>query len=78
MVWVKTKLMEQLGVSKEKSEELFTQYHGKAPFVKQLMNKVMSAAQERAQIRTLLNRKCRFPKYETCIKRSRLGNICTG
>ena len=40
----KTKLMEQLGVSKEKSEELFTQYHDKAPFVKQLMNKVMAAS----------------------------------
>src|SRR5210317_579506 len=64
----KTKLMEQLGVSKEKSEELFAQYHGQAPFVKQLMNKVMSAAQERAQIRTLLRRKCRFPKYEPILK----------
>ncbi|MBT8172187.1 hypothetical protein KJN74_04890, partial [Candidatus Bathyarchaeota archaeon] len=64
----KTKLMEQLGVSKEKSEELFAQYHGQAPFVKQLMNKVMSAAQERAQIRTLLRRKCRFPKYEPILR----------
>jgi DNA polymerase I-like protein with 3'-5' exonuclease and polymerase domains len=71
----KTKLMEQLGVSKEKSEELFTQYHGKAPFVKQLMNKVMSAAQERAQIRTLLNRKCRFPKYEPVLRGADWGTF---
>src|SRR5210317_1821593 len=71
----KTKLMEQLGVSKEKSEELFTQYHGKAPFVKQLMNKGMSAAQERAQIRTLLRRKCRFPKYEPILKGADWGTF---
>jgi DNA polymerase I-like protein with 3'-5' exonuclease and polymerase domains len=71
----KTKLMEQLGVSKEKSEELFTQYHNKAPFVKQLMNKVMSAAQERAQIRTLLNRKCRFPKYEPVLRGADWGTF---
>ena len=34
----KNKLQAELGVTKEKAEELFNQYHKKVPFVKQLMN----------------------------------------
>ena len=44
----KAKLQTELGVTKEKSEELFNKYHNRAPFVKQLMNKVTSAAQARS------------------------------
>ena len=33
----KAKLQAELGVSKEKAEELFSKYHNKVPFVKQLM-----------------------------------------
>ena len=62
------KLQGELGVSKEKSEELFTKYHSEAPFVKQLMNKVMKAAESRGQIKTLLGRRCRFPKYEPVLR----------
>ena len=50
----KAKLQAELGVTKEKSEELFNKYHNRAPFVKQLMNKVTSAAQSKGQIKTLL------------------------
>jgi len=64
----KAKLQGELGVSKEKSEELFTKYHTEAPFVKQLMNKVMKAAEARGQIKTLLGRRCRFPKYEPVLR----------
>jgi DNA polymerase I-like protein with 3'-5' exonuclease and polymerase domains len=64
----KAKLQGELGVSKEKSEELFTKYHSEAPFVKQLMNKVMKAAESRGQIKTLLGRRCRFPKYEPVLR----------
>ncbi len=64
----KAKLQGELGVSKEKSEELFLKYHGEAPFVKQLMNKVMKAAEARGQIKTLLGRRCRFPKYEPVLR----------
>ena len=64
----KAKLQGELGVSKEKSEELFAKYHGQAPFVKQLMNKVMKAAESRGQIKTLLGRRCRFPKYEPILR----------
>ena len=60
----KTKLQAELGVSKEKAEELFKQYHHKVPFVKQLMDNVMQRAQESGKIRTLLGRLCRFHLWE--------------
>jgi DNA polymerase I-like protein with 3'-5' exonuclease and polymerase domains len=60
----KNKLQAELGVSKDKANELFRQYHNKVPFVKQLMDNVSSRAQDRGQIRTLLGRLCRFPLWE--------------
>jgi len=60
----KAKLQAELGVSKEKAEDLFTTYHSKVPFVKQLMNAVSQRAQQRGQIRTLLGRLCRFHLWE--------------
>ena len=60
----KAKLQAELGVSKEKAAELFSQYHNKVPFVKQLMSKASNRAQERGQIRTLLGRLCRFHLWE--------------
>jgi len=60
----KNKLQAELGVSKDKAEELFRQYHGKVPFVKKLMDNVMNRAQDRGQIRTLLGRLCRFHLWE--------------
>ena len=60
----KNKLQAELGVSKEKAEELFKQYHGKVPFVKQLMDAVMRRAQDSGKIRTLLGRLCRFHLWE--------------
>ena len=71
----KAKLQAELGVTKEKTAELFDKYHGRAPFVKQLMNKVMSAAQNRGQIKTLLGRRCRFPKYEPVLRGSDWGTF---
>ena len=60
----KNKLQAELGVSKEKSDELFRQYHDQVPFVKQLMNSASNRAQDRGQIRTLLGRLCRFHLWE--------------
>jgi len=60
----KAKLQAELGVTKEKSAELFNQYHAKVPFVRQLMEKASNRAQERGQIRTLLGRLCRFHLWE--------------
>jgi len=60
----KGKLQAELGVSKEKAEELFMIYHSRVPFVKRLMNSVSHRAQKRGQIRTLLGRLCRFHLWE--------------
>jgi len=60
----KTKLQAELGVTKEKAEDLFHTYHGRVPFVKQLMEKASNRAQNRGQIRTLLGRLCRFHLWE--------------
>ena len=60
----KAKLQAELGVSKEKAEELFSIYHTRVPFVKSLMKSVSNRAQHRGQIRTLLGRLCRFPLWE--------------
>jgi|TARA_R100000030_G_scaffold67228_1_gene51271 DNA polymerase I-like protein with 3'-5' exonuclease and polymerase domains len=71
----KAKLQAELGVSKEKAEELFTKYHNKVPFVKQLMNKAMKAAESKGEVKTLLDRRCRFPKYEPILKGSDWGTF---
>ena len=60
----KAKLQAELGVSKQKADDLFQLYHSKVPFVKQLMNAVSNRAQRRGQIRTLLGRLCRFHLWE--------------
>ena len=60
----KNKLQAELGVSKDKAEDLFRQYHDKVPFVKKLMDNVMNRAQNAGKIRTLLGRLCRFHLWE--------------
>ena len=71
----KAKLQNELNVTKEKSDELFLTYHNKVPFVKQLMNKIMNASQAKGQIKTLLGRRCRFPKYEPILRGSDWGTF---
>ena len=60
----KNKLQAELSVNKERAQELFQQYHGRVPFVKQLMDAVMKRAQDSGKIRTLLGRLCRFHLWE--------------
>jgi len=60
----KNKLQAELGVSKDKAQELFRQYHSKVPFVKQLMDNVMRRAEDSGKVRTLLGRLCRFHLWE--------------
>ena len=60
----KNKLQAELGVSKDKADDLFRQYHNKVPFVKKLMDNVMRRAQDSGKIRTLLGRLCRFHLWE--------------
>ena len=63
----KAKLQAELGVSKDKAAGLFSTYHNKVPFVKQLMEAVSRRAQNRGQIRTLLGRLCRFHLWEPAV-----------
>jgi DNA polymerase I-like protein with 3'-5' exonuclease and polymerase domains len=60
----KAKLQAELGVSKDKADELFSVYHERVPFVKTLTRSVANRAQQRGQIRTLLGRLCRFHLWE--------------
>ena len=60
----KNKLQAELGVDKEAAEDLFSKYHQRVPFVKQLMYSVMERAQDAGKIRTLLGRRCRFNLWE--------------
>jgi len=46
----KAKLQAELGVSKDKAEELFSIYHSRVPFVKSLTKSVSNRAQQRGQI----------------------------
>jgi len=71
----KAKLQNELGVTKEKADELFNQYHDRVPFVKELMTGVMEAAQDNGRIKTLLGRRCRFPKYEPILRGSDWGTF---
>ena len=71
----KAKLMNELSVTKEKADELFANYHNMVPFVKQLMNKIMTVSQAKGQIKTLLGRRCRFPKYEPILRGSDWGTF---
>ena len=64
----KAKLMNELDLTKDKAEELFKKYHENAPFVKQLTNKAMNAAASKGVIKTILGRRCRFPKYEPVLR----------
>ena len=60
----KNKLQAELGISKDKANDLFKQYHAKVPFVKQMMDNVSQRAQSAGRVRTLLGRLCRFHLWE--------------
>jgi DNA polymerase I-like protein with 3'-5' exonuclease and polymerase domains len=59
------KLAEDLGVSVEEAEELFKTYHARVPFVQSLQKATSRVASNRGYIRTLMNRRARFPFWES-------------
>src|SRR6056300_14849 len=69
----KAKLQNELGLTKDTADDLFSKYHSKVPFVKQLSNKLINIASNKGMIRTLLRRRCRFPKYEPILRGSDWG-----
>lgn len=60
----KEKLRDSLGVDTDRAKEIFDQYHSRVPFVKELSYKCSDVASQRGLIRTILGRRCRFPKWE--------------
>ena len=60
----KNKLKAELELDNNEAEELFDKYHSNVPFVKMLSNQLTKTAQEYGYIKTLLGRRCRFPKWE--------------
>jgi DNA polymerase I-like protein with 3'-5' exonuclease and polymerase domains len=72
----KAKLQAELGLNtKQEAESLFDKYHESVPFVKDLMDKTSKQASEDGYIRTLLKRRCNFPKWE--INEFRRGQLST-
>ena len=61
----KAKLQAELGLNtRQEAEDLFDKYHESVPFVKDLMDKTSKTASQDGYIRTLLRRRCNFPKWE--------------
>ena len=60
----KAKLAKELGISKDRAEQLLIKYGERVPFVKQLATDVSSSASKYGFIRTIRGRKCRFDMWE--------------
>jgi DNA polymerase I-like protein with 3'-5' exonuclease and polymerase domains len=60
----KAKLGKELGISKDRAEELLRKYGERVPFVKGLATEVSSSASKYGFIRTIKGRKCRFDMWE--------------
>src|SRR5210317_990484 len=60
----KNKLSKELGITKERAEELLRKYGDRVPFVKGLATEVTNSASKFGFIRTVGGRKCRFDMWE--------------
>jgi DNA polymerase I-like protein with 3'-5' exonuclease and polymerase domains len=61
----KIKLQNELNLTREKANALFSAYHAKVPFVKRLSQDLIEFAEEHKLLFTLEDRFCRFNKWET-------------
>ncbi len=64
----KIKLQKELGLDQRQAKELFNEYHGRVPFVRQLSQELIQFAKENKLLFTLHDRFCRFNKWETTNK----------
>jgi DNA polymerase I-like protein with 3'-5' exonuclease and polymerase domains len=64
----KIKLQKELGLDQRQARELFNEYHGRVPFVRQLSQELITFAKENRLLFTLYDRFCRFDKWETTNK----------
>jgi DNA polymerase I-like protein with 3'-5' exonuclease and polymerase domains len=60
----KNKLARELGIDKERAEDLLRRYGDRVPFVRGLATEVSSSASKYGFIRTIRGRKCRFDMWE--------------
>jgi len=58
------KMAEQLGVSEEECREILRKFNTKAPFLRNLFDDCMAAANQRGYIKTILGRRSRFDKWQ--------------
>ena len=65
----KLKLQKELGLERQKANELFADYHKKVPFVKILSQDLVSFAKDNRLLFTLYDRFCRFNMFETTNRR---------
>jgi len=64
----KIKLQRELGLDQKQAKELFNEYHGRVPFVRQLSQELINFAKQNKLLFTLYDRFCRFNKWETTNK----------
>ena len=64
----KIKLQRELGLDQRQAKELFNEYHGRVPFVRQLSQELIAFAKENKLLFTLQDRFCRFDRWETTNK----------
>ena len=64
----KIKLQRELGLDQRQAKELFNEYHGRVPFVKQLSQELIAFAKQNKLLFTLYDRFCRFDRWETTNK----------
>ena len=64
----KIKLQRELGLDQRQAKELFNEYHGRVPFVRQLSQELIAFAKENKLLFTLYDRFCRFDRWETTNK----------
>ena len=64
----KIKLQKELGLDQRQARELFNEYHGRVPFVRQLSQELIQFAKDNRLLFTLYDRFCRFDKWETTNK----------
>ena len=64
----KIKLQKELGLDQRQARELFNEYHGRVPFVRQLSQELITFAKDNRLLFTLYDRFCRFNKWETTNK----------
>ena len=64
----RVKLQRELGLDQRQAKELFNEYHGRVPFVRQLSQELIAFAKQNKLLFTLHDRFCRFDRWETTNK----------